>query len=178
LQRLGAKRSVIELPDLNEICASFMTLVQADAAMVHRDRLEAEPEKFGADILGRLRMGAAFPVVNYAAALERQQLWRHQVGEIFRGVDLLAMPTVGFGAPLASEAPDMIALTHRLTRLTSPWPYAELPCLSLPCGLTQDGLPVGLQLVGPMWSEALLLAAAVAFQDATDHHEAVPPLLR
>ena len=178
LQALGAARSDVAFGDIGEVCTSFMTLVQADAAMVHRERIASEPEKFGADVLSRMRLGAAIPVVNYAAALERQQLWRHQLAGVFRNVDLLAMPTVGFGAPLASEAPDMTALTHRLTRLTAPWPYAELPCLSLPCGLTEKGLPIGLQLIGPMWSEAMLLATAIAFQDVTDHHEALPPLLR
>jgi aspartyl-tRNA(Asn)/glutamyl-tRNA(Gln) amidotransferase subunit A len=174
---LGATRRDVTVHGADEANRAFMTQVQADAAMVHRERLAQQPEKFGADVLKRLRIGASISVLDYAAAQERQQLWRHHVASLFHSVDILAMPTVGFGAPLASDAPDMMAMTHRLTRLTSLWAFALLPALSLPCGLDGSGMPIGLQLVGPPWSEATLLAAGIAFQDVTAHHLLIPPLL-
>jgi aspartyl-tRNA(Asn)/glutamyl-tRNA(Gln) amidotransferase subunit A len=176
LAGLGAVVGTVVLPPLDGLNAAYMTLVQADAATVHRARLAAEPGRFGTDVAGRMAFGGAVPVQDYAQALTRQALWMRQMEGVFAGLDLLAMPTVGFGAPLASEAPDMMALTHRMTRLTAPWSFAELPGLSLPCGLTAAGLPVGLQLVGPKWSEALLLATGIAFQGVTAHHVARPPL--
>jgi aspartyl-tRNA(Asn)/glutamyl-tRNA(Gln) amidotransferase subunit A len=174
---LGATRRDVTVHGADEANRAFMTQVQADAAMVHRERLAQQPEKFGEDVRQRLRIGGSISVLDYAAAQERQQLWRHHVGSLFRSVDILAMPTVGFAAPLASDAPDMMAMTHRLTRLTSLWAFALLPALSLPCGLDEAGMPIGLQLVGPPWSEATLLAAGIAFQDVTGHHLLLPPLL-
>ena len=114
--------------------------------------------------------------MTYATALARKATWQQGIARLFDRVDVIAMPTVGFPAPLATAAPDMIAATMRLTSLCAPWSFAELPALSVPCGF-EAGMPIGLQLVGPQWSEALLLACGAAYQDVTDFHRQRPPLL-
>jgi aspartyl-tRNA(Asn)/glutamyl-tRNA(Gln) amidotransferase subunit A len=176
LADLGAAIESIVIADFAEARAAFMTCVQADAAAVHRERMENDPSQFGPDVERRLRLGASISGLAYAAAKARQPVWKRKVADIFAKFDILIMPTVGFPAPLASEAPDMIAATHRLTRLCAPWSFAGLLALSIPCGF-EEGLPIGLQLVGPPWSEARLLAAGVAFQEVTDFHRQAPPLL-
>ena len=69
----------------------------------------------------------------------------------------------------------MIATTAGLTRLTFMWSYLQLPALSAPCGFTPSKLPIAMQLIGPQWSEARLLAAGAAYQDVTDFHRRRPP---
>jgi aspartyl-tRNA(Asn)/glutamyl-tRNA(Gln) amidotransferase subunit A len=59
--------------------------------------------------------------------------------------------------------------------MTFVWSFAGVPAISVPCGFTAAGLPVGMQIVGRHWSEAKLLAAAAAYQDVTTHHLRVPP---
>ena len=71
----------------------------------------------------------------------------------------------------------MTEVTLDLTRLTTPWAFAGVPALSVPCGLTAEGLPVGLQLVAAWRRESLLLRAGAAYQSVTDWHRARPALL-
>jgi aspartyl-tRNA(Asn)/glutamyl-tRNA(Gln) amidotransferase subunit A len=176
LTELGAVNSDIRIDNTDDIHVAMQTCAQADAAAVHRDRFNEDPARFGADVERRLRIGQAITGVAYSAALGQQAGWKRQIKDIFSQVDLLAMPTVGFPAPLVSDSPDMIAATHRLTRLCTPWSFAGLPAISVPCGFV-DGMPIGLQLVGPQWSEARLLATGIAFQEVTDHHGHTPTFL-
>ena len=74
------------------------------------------------------------------------------------------------------NSPDAEAVIQRLTRFTRPINYLGLPSLSIPSGLTKTGLPVGMQLVGRSFDEAMLLRIGAAFQRATDFHERVPQL--
>jgi aspartyl-tRNA(Asn)/glutamyl-tRNA(Gln) amidotransferase subunit A len=173
---LGAVATDIKIGDIEDVHLAMQTCAQADAAAVHRDRFDQDPARFGADVERRLRLGQAITGAAYSAAIGQQAAWRRQMTDVFSRVDLLAMPTVGFTAPLVSESPDMIAATHRLTRLCTPWSFAGLPAISVPCGLV-DGMPIGLQIVGPQWSEARLLATGIAFQEVTDHHGRTPALL-
>jgi aspartyl-tRNA(Asn)/glutamyl-tRNA(Gln) amidotransferase subunit A len=176
LADLGAVNSTVRIDNTEAVHVAMQTCAQADAAAVHRDRFDEDPTRFGADVERRLRLGRAITGAVYSAALGQQAAWKRQLDDVFANVDLLAMPTVGFTAPLVSESPDMIAATHRLTRLCTPWSFAGLPAISVPCGFV-DGMPVGLQLVGPQWSEARLLATGIAFQEVTDHHGRRPALL-
>jgi len=175
LARLGIAIESLGLASIDALNLALQTLAQADAAAIHRERFDADPTRFGADLQPRLALGRAITGGAYADAKTLQTAWKREVADIFAMVDVIALPTVGFPAPLAAASPDMIAATHRLTRLCSPWSLAELPALSIPCGF-QDGMPIGLQLVGPQWAEARLLAIGVAFQDLTDHHLQTPPL--
>jgi aspartyl-tRNA(Asn)/glutamyl-tRNA(Gln) amidotransferase subunit A len=176
LADLGAVTSDITIGNTEAVHVAMQTCAQADAAAVHQDRFDQDPARFGADVERRLRLGRAITGTAYSAAIGQQAAWKRHMTDVFARVDLLAMPTVGFTAPLVSESPDMIAATHRLTRLCTPWSFAGLPAISVPCGFV-DGMPVGLQLVGPQWSEARLLATGIAFQEVTDHHSRMPALL-
>ena len=175
---LGATVHGMAVDGFAEAHAAFMICAQADAAAVHRERMDEAPERFGPDVARRLRAGGAITAVAYAAALAKKAVWKRSVEALFGSVDVIAMPTVGFPAPLATDAPDMIAATLRLTSFL----LSVVLCRtagtvrSLRPGRTV--LPIGMQLVGPQWSEALLLACGVAFQDVTNHHKLRPPLLR
>ncbi|MCB8882588.1 amidase [Acidisoma cellulosilytica] len=176
LAGLGMTIVSLGLAEIGDLNLALQTMAQADAAAVHRERFASNPTRFGGDLLPRLALGNAITGPAYADARMRQLAWKQEVAEIFAAVDVIALPTVGFPAPLAAASPDMIAATHRLTRLCSPWALAEVPAISIPCGF-QNGMPIGLQLVGPQWAEARLLAVSVGFQDVTDHHLQIPPLV-
>jgi aspartyl-tRNA(Asn)/glutamyl-tRNA(Gln) amidotransferase subunit A len=78
-------------------------------------------------------------------------------------------------APLISES-DTDAASALLTRNTAPFNLAGLPAISVPCGFSKAGLPIGMTLVGAAWQEALVLRAGHAYQRATDWHLRRPPL--
>ncbi|MGH6765998.1 MAG: amidase family protein, partial [Bradyrhizobium sp.] len=72
------------------------------------------------------------------------------------------------------NAPDAEAVIQRLTRFTRPINYLGLPSLAIPSGFTRGGLPVGMQLIGGSFDEAMLLRIGAAFQRATDFHNRAP----
>ncbi len=72
------------------------------------------------------------------------------------------------------EGPDAIELAGLLTRYTAPFNLTGFPAVSIPCGVSSEGLPVGMQLIAPPWKEAKLLQAAYAFERATDWHRMEP----
>ena len=94
-----------------------------------------------------------------------------------RAVDVLLCPTAPVPAPLAEESADMVATTHRLTAFTFPFSWAGVPGISLPCGFTPDGLPIGVQITARHWREGQLLRIGAAYQSATDWHIRRAPLL-
>jgi aspartyl-tRNA(Asn)/glutamyl-tRNA(Gln) amidotransferase subunit A len=102
--------------------------------------------------------------------MRAKERWTCCLADVFAKVDVILTPTVPGPAPLAEASKEMILATKDLTRFTFVWSFAEVPALSIPCGFTADGLPLGLQLVGPWWGEAGLLALGHAFQQETDHH--------
>jgi aspartyl-tRNA(Asn)/glutamyl-tRNA(Gln) amidotransferase subunit A len=75
------------------------------------------------------------------------------------------------------SGPDALELARWLTRYTAPFNLTGLPALSLPCGFTSDGLPIGLQMVARPWGEARLLQAGYAFEQATDWRFRQPELM-
>jgi aspartyl-tRNA(Asn)/glutamyl-tRNA(Gln) amidotransferase subunit A len=90
--------------------------------------------------------------------------------------DILLTPTTPSAAHLL-EGPDAISQARTLTSFTSPFNLTGFPALALPNGFTQEGLPIGLQIVAKPWEEATLLQAGFAFQSVTDWHLRHPALI-
>jgi aspartyl-tRNA(Asn)/glutamyl-tRNA(Gln) amidotransferase subunit A len=176
LSDLGLQVSKVDLPGIDAVHEQMTNVLLCDAATYHRERLEQAPDRFGADVLERMMIGYRTSGMDHAAGVIAQRHWRRQVEGLFDHVDLIVTPTVGFPAPRITDSAQMIAATRGVTRLTFPWSFAQVPVLSLPCGFTKTGLPIGAQLVGRHFDEAVLLAVADAVQDVTDAHLRRPPL--
>ena len=114
--------------------------------------------------------------------MARRQLdaLRLAAGRLFESVDLLVTPTTPVPPPTIAEvAADMDHLRARelaMLRNTRPWNALGLPTISVPCGFTKDGLPIGLQISGALGDDARVLAIAHAYEQATDWHRKRPPL--
>lgn len=161
-ERLGAQVIKVEVPRLREAAAANGTMVVADAAAFHRERLEAHPEWFGADVRERLERGRAVTSTEYALARRTQQEMRRYFDMFFAEYDALLLPsTASVAAPIAGL--NSASYAPRLTRFTAPFNLAGLPALSIPCGEV-DGLPVGLQIVGAPWQESGVLRVGHAFE--------------
>ncbi len=102
---------------------------------------------------------------------------RRQFEVFFETYDLLLTPATPVAAP-PTTGPDALEWARQLTRFTNPFNLTGLPALSLPCGFTMEGLPVGLQLVAGPWKEARVLQAAYAYEQATDWHLKKPAFPR
>ena len=175
LEELGAQVSDVSLPHIDEAPAAVNAIMLPEALAYHRRWLAERPQDYGEDVRRRLEMGLLYPTVSYIEAQRLRSLiaeeWRERV---FDRVDLLAVPTTPMPAPRLEEADVEATLT--LVRFTSPFNLAGLPAVSVPCGFTSGGLPIGLQLVGRWFEEGTVLRAAHAYQQATDWHKRAPEL--
>src|SRR6056297_51174 len=176
LSDLGLSVRDVDLPGVEAVHQQMSNVLLCDAAAYHRKRLEEAPALFGDDVRERMMIGYGTSGIDHADGQAAQRRWRRQVEALFQSVDIVVTPTVGFAAPLIADSARMIEATRGLTRLTFPWSFAQVPALSLPCGFTGGGLPIGAQLVGRHFDEALLFAVADAVQDVTEFHKRRPAL--
>jgi aspartyl-tRNA(Asn)/glutamyl-tRNA(Gln) amidotransferase subunit A len=172
---LGAQISVVEFPGAYEAARDNGLLVTSDAAAFHKERRAEQPEMFGDDIRQRLEAGAAYTSSEYSLARRNQSVSRRKFENFFNDYDLLLTPTTPITAPYLA-GPDAVEQAAKLTRFTAPFNLTGLPAISIPCGFTFQGLPVGLQIVTRPWGEAALLRAAYAFERANDWHKRRPDL--
>ncbi len=166
---LGAKIENVELEGGYEAAKSNGLMTTSDAAAFHQERLDQQPEGFGADVRQRLETGAAVTSSEYSQARRKQAQLRRKYEHFFAEYDLLLTATTPIPAP-PLEGPDAVQQAFRLTRFTAPFNFTGLPAISLPCEFSDRGLPIGLQIVTRPWGEAALLRAAQAYESATDWH--------
>jgi aspartyl-tRNA(Asn)/glutamyl-tRNA(Gln) amidotransferase subunit A len=164
---LGATVREVDLTALGELARASRLIVAADAAAYHNARLQDAPESFGAEVRARLERDAHFSAVEYAEARQAQTLVRHCLERLFADYDVLLTPTVPLPAAPLDEAEAIQTLRARLSQNVGPFNMAGLPAISVPCGLTAAGLPIGLQIVGAAWAEGAVLRAAAAYSNAS-----------
>jgi aspartyl-tRNA(Asn)/glutamyl-tRNA(Gln) amidotransferase subunit A len=179
LRKEGADVVKVELPDQRQLTAACQLVLAVEGAAFHKRWLIERPQDYGPQVLMRLQNGLAISGVSYLEALR----WRGPALAAHLAavahVDAVITPVAPVAAPTIAESdvgngPDAEAVIQRLTRFTRPINYLGLPALSIPSGFTKSGLPVGMQLIGRSFDEAMLLRIGAVFQRATDFHERVP----
>jgi aspartyl-tRNA(Asn)/glutamyl-tRNA(Gln) amidotransferase subunit A len=179
LKREGATVVPVELPDQRQLTAACQLVLAVEAAAFHKRWLIERPGDYGPQVLMRLQNGLAIPAVSYLEAMRWRGPALAAFNEATAGVDAVIAPVAPVAAPTIAESdvgnsPDAEAVIQRLTRFTRPINYLGLPSLAIPTGFTRAGLPVGMQLIGRSFDEAVLLRIGAAFQRATDFHDKVP----
>ena len=169
---LGASVAELTLPRADLISAQRAILL-TDAAAYHREHLRERAADIGADVLTRLRTGQTFTGTEYAQARRDQGELRREWLGVLHEHDVILSPTTPIAAP-AREGQDAVAAAQRLTANTAPFNLTGFPAISIPCGFTQSGLPIGLQLAAGPWRERLLLRVARAYEHVTPWHERLP----
>jgi len=172
---IGAHVELVPFPGARDAARSNGLITVSDAAAAHKERLKEDPDGFGADVLRRLQLGVETNTLEYIQARKKQVELRRQFERFFESYDVLLTPTTPVPAPLI-EGPDAVEQAHLLTRYTAPFNITGLPAISVPCGFTPGGLPVGLQIVSKPWAESQVLRAAFAFEQETDWHKEIPAL--
>ena len=113
--------------------------------------------------------------VPYVETLKRVRDCRRDIRRIFEQVDILVLPTMREPAPLISETVN--ETHHRPHSNTGAFNQFGTPAITVPCGFSKDGLPIGLQLVGPAFGEQAVLSVAYAYQQTTEWHKRRPSLV-
>jgi aspartyl-tRNA(Asn)/glutamyl-tRNA(Gln) amidotransferase subunit A len=174
LAALGA-----EIRDIELQVSTDRTLQTGESYAVHAEFTARHPKLYQPETLRRILTGKN---VSPEALLEcRRELERarHEIASVFAEVDVLVTPTTPISAPTIAELkqdPELLRprelLLLRNTRPINVW---GLPAISVPCGFTDGGLPIGLQIIGPHWGEARVLQVAYAYEQATAWHKRQPP---
>jgi len=167
---LGAEVREVSVPGLPQTLEAQRTILAADAYVVHKERLATEPERFGEEVRERLLIGEQIGAQTYADARRTQPRSQEEFGRALAEVDVLLTPTVPIPATPIDERTVRVRdkeepVRPALTRLTGPTNLTGLPSLSVPCGTTASGLPVGLQLVGRPFDEATLYRFGHAYEE-------------
>jgi len=175
LVALGATVQDTEVETGNE---AALPVLRAEAFAIHKETVEKAPERYHPETMKRLKGGASILASEYIPARRRVEALRRATPGLFSKVDLLLTPT---SPVLPSRIDDLLADLDQLRpreiqmlRNVRPWNALGLPSVSIPCGLTSEGLPIGLQITGPAGGEAQVLGLALAFEQATDFHRRRP----
>jgi len=154
------------------------TVRAAEAYAYHADFMAKTPELYQPETLGRLRAGAGIGTVEYIRARQQLDRTRRNIGRVFRMVDAIVTPTSPIVSPAIAEfgrdRNGSVDFLFQNIRNTSPFNVYGWPTISIPCGFTTSGLPIGLQISGPMGADALVLQIANAYEQATEWHKRKP----
>jgi aspartyl-tRNA(Asn)/glutamyl-tRNA(Gln) amidotransferase subunit A len=178
-EEAGADIVSVRVPDvarLNTI-GRIILLSEASATM---ERYLHRREDFGADVLALLDQGRLLPATDYLNAQRARRMLRQEFQAVWKQVDCLLTPTTPTSAPKIGQSTididgeeDVRIASTRLARGIN---VLGLPALSLPCGFDEAGLPLGLQIIGPSFREALILKVGAALEESLNLTQRQPVL--
>lgn len=169
----GAIMVPVESPPWRLSALSAAVLWQADALAYHRERIRAHWREFGQGIRAMFIEGLLITPSDYAAADRVRRMLCDHVSATLTDVDVVLSPTHGTGA-LPYDLRSGSSVDE--TAFTAIWNLTGGPAVSVPMGMTAQGLPLGLQIASRPFQDARVLAVADAFQRLTSHHLARPPI--
>ena len=181
LESMGAEVKEVSYPMFNQSQAISSAVLMAEATAYHRDLLEKDGHQLYEPVRQRLEAGLFISAAEYLRAQQARSIFDQQGRRLLDEVDLLAGPTEPITAPeiLASKVmagEQEVGVVGALTQYTRPYNINGFPAISVPCGFSDDGMPIGLQLAGRPFDELTVLRAAHAYEQANDWHTRRPPI--
>jgi aspartyl-tRNA(Asn)/glutamyl-tRNA(Gln) amidotransferase subunit A len=173
---LGVLRSLgNDLLEIEIYVPTDRILQAAESYAYHREFISRSPELYQPETLRRIRTGEDISAAQVEQAERELKQTRSEIGKVFERVDFLVTPTAPIPAPAISDLksdPNALRPCELvLLRNTRPANVWGLPAISIPCGFTKAGLPIGLQIIGPHWREDRVLQLAYAYEQATGWHK-------
>ena len=178
LQALGATLVPIELPMLVHSTEAIVTFFSTELAAAHRQLLTHKQEQYHPAVGAMLTLALDTPAEQIEHAVDTRTRLRHEVTQSFRAakIDALVSPTTPRAA-MPLDAFDPGEELGTLIPYTCPFNLTGQPAISVPCGFTSEGMPVGLQVVGPEFGESQVLRVAAAYEQATGWHDLHPRII-
>ena len=176
----GAAAEEMSLPLCENSGAVFIGTADVDCAAYHWDWLQERPDDYDWSTRTRLETATLAPAWAYLKAQRARELIRRELHAALDKYDIIILPTSPVAAPTIEASTGKpggyyqgkLDLGRR--RYTSPAALAGLPALSIPCGFSADGLPIGMQIIGKPFAESTLFAVGQAYESATEWHERHP----
>ena len=177
LQKLTSTQREIEIPPVNDIA---LVVQRTEAYTYHWEYFSKTPELYHPDTLKRLKSGKDITTADYDSARRKLDEFRRSAANLFKNVDLIVTPTTSVPpftiSELLGDLEQLRAKELITVRNTRPFNFLGLPTISIPCGFTRSGLPIGLQISGKPGGEATVLGLAYAYERATEWHKRRPTL--
>ena len=176
----GASAEEMSLPMCENSGAVFIGAADVDCAAYHAEWLRTRPDDYDWSTRTRLEAASLAPAWSYLRAQRARELIRRELTAALQKYDVIILPTGPVAAPTieASTGKPGGYYQGRLDlgrrRFTSPAALAGLPALSVPCGFTDAGLPIGMQIIGRAFDEATLFRVGQAYESATEWHTRHP----
>jgi aspartyl-tRNA(Asn)/glutamyl-tRNA(Gln) amidotransferase subunit A len=163
LGRLGMRVSDISVPEVAHGAGASVAILYSEAASIHERWLKTHRDQYGGDVRGRLTQGARMTATQYLKGQQARRVLIDRFARLFEEIDVLISPTAAIPAPTIPESRGDVARAQMLgyTRLFN---VLGGPTLSVPCGFTAGGLPIGLQLAGRPFEDATILRVAHAYE--------------
>jgi Asp-tRNA(Asn)/Glu-tRNA(Gln) amidotransferase A subunit family amidase len=179
LERAGAQVEEISLPLSKYAAAAGRIISLTESAEIHEQFLKTRFADYTPDVRAGLLLGQLILGKQYLKAQRVRSLIRQEMSAALRRVDALVTPTVPIPAPRTGQTTvdinqETVDITWAMSRLTRPANLAGFPAISVPCGFTQGGLPIGLQFIGRPFAEATVLQLAYAYEQETTWHQRRP----
>ncbi len=181
LRRLGAQVKPVTIPFLEEAAAAAFILLISESASTLEKYLLTRPQDLGKDVRSRLALGAAVRVTQYLRAQRFRKKVQNHFAKAFETVDCLITPQLPITAPKIGQSHVSIGKTEEavppaLTRFTRIYNLVGIPSLSIPCGFSATGLPIGLQIAGRPFAEGMVLKVGHAYEMTTPWKDRHPSL--
>jgi aspartyl-tRNA(Asn)/glutamyl-tRNA(Gln) amidotransferase subunit A len=180
LQNLGALMVEIDLPRVETQRGVWLQIASPEVYSFHEPYLKTGAHLYSPDIRGRIEAGRVLQSIDYVRAQRIRTLMQRECKSIFESVDVIVTPTTPIPAPRIDEVdkpwgagPEKAATA--LTRFTRYFNVTGLPAISIPCGFTAGGLPIGMQIVGKAFDESTILRVAHAYEQDAKWFERRPP---
>jgi aspartyl-tRNA(Asn)/glutamyl-tRNA(Gln) amidotransferase subunit A len=171
----GISTLVAEIKEVQLEVPTDRTLQMAESYAYHAENVAKSLDLYQPETVRRIRSGEKISAAEYLERCRELEEARRSIGQVFAEVDVLVTPTMPMPAPAIADLranPEALRPAElRLLRNTRPFNVWGLPTISVPCGFTQSGLPIGLQIAGPHWREDLVLQLAHAYERATAWHK-------
>ncbi len=183
MEKGGAVVREVSLPQLKKSLDAATTVSLAEALHFHETAgyFPARASEYGEEVRQRIESGEKVTAVQFIAALDERKRLLAEFEAALRDVDAIAAPTVPVPAPVINAesveiAGEQVAVRPALVGWARPANFTGLPAISVPCGFTRDGLPVGLQFIGRPFDESTLLRIAYSYERSHDWRARRPGL--
>jgi aspartyl-tRNA(Asn)/glutamyl-tRNA(Gln) amidotransferase subunit A len=180
LEKLTSSQHEIEMQAANDMALTALLIQKAEAYAYHREYVTRSSDLYQPETLKRIRAGAEISGPDYINARRQLDRYRRSAWKIFDGVDLVVTASTPVPPLTISELladPDHLRAKEILASPnTRPFNLLGLPAVSIPCGFTSKGLPIGMQIIGRPGDEATVFCLAHAYEQATDWHNRRPNL--
>jgi aspartyl-tRNA(Asn)/glutamyl-tRNA(Gln) amidotransferase subunit A len=175
LESMGATRVEVDIPDLENCSAMEAHITLAEATSYHEQYLKKQADDYSPGVRTNLEAGRYLLATDYVKSQRARTLLKNNFNEAFKRADVIVSPTLPTFSPRVGDvwvqSGDLREhVIDAFLRFNIPYDLTGLPAISIPCGFTSTGLPIGLQIAGKAFDETTVLRVANAYEQSTEWH--------